>query len=163
MGLVIFRFSFPVGLTAPGPLILQPEAKLSRSSGLREAPGYGDAMDASTLRDKIRQISRLRAVHDRKLLELLENLIRLTDRTGPTGPSPEASEHIAGRTPEVFGALSEATEILRLTFEGTEGSGNETLQRCSAVLSKAASEGSDPRAKPDLRKRSKGTIRKHSR
>jgi hypothetical protein len=46
---------------------------------------------------------------------------------------------LAADSPDLVDALQQATDILRMEFTGTEGSGSETLAKCEKVLQRTRS------------------------
>jgi hypothetical protein len=48
--------------------------------------------------------------------------------------SEGTAERVLADAPDLVGALEEATDILKLEFTGTKGSGSETLAKCEKAL-----------------------------
>jgi hypothetical protein len=53
--------------------------------------------------------------------------------------SEGASDRLPADSPDLVDALQQATDILRMEFTGTEGSGSETLAKCEKVLQRTRS------------------------
>lgn len=53
---------------------------------------------------------------------------------GNLTPREKAVERVVEDSPEMVEALQQATEILKLEFSDSEGSGRETLVKCEQVL-----------------------------
>jgi hypothetical protein len=68
-------------------------------------------------------------------------LRRSQARTGTPVPKPKGSlvDRALADSPDIVEALEQATEILKMQFLGTEGSGRETLAICEKVLRRARS------------------------
>jgi hypothetical protein len=67
---------------------------------------------------------------------------RLRRSRGPVGsplPSEKPSERVLADSPEVIDALQQATEILKMEFSETEGSGRQTLVKCEKALQRTRS------------------------
>ncbi len=60
-------------------------------------------------------------------------------RTPVPRPSGNAPELVLADSPDMVEALEQATEILKMEFSGTEGSGLDTLVKCEKVLHRTRS------------------------
>ena len=60
-------------------------------------------------------------------------------RTPVPKPSPSVPELVLADSPDMVEALEQATEILKMEFSGTEGTGLDALVKCEKVLQRTRS------------------------
>jgi hypothetical protein len=66
-------------------------------------------------------------------------LSRSHSQCGAPLPAKTRAEHLLADSPDVLDALQQATEILKMEFSDTEGSGRQTLAKCQKALHRTRS------------------------
>jgi hypothetical protein len=66
-------------------------------------------------------------------------LSRSHSQCGTPLPAQTRTEHLLDDSPDVLDALRQATEILKMEFSDTEGSGRQTLAKCQKALHRTRS------------------------
>ena len=66
-------------------------------------------------------------------------LSRSHSQCGTPLPAKTRAEHVLADSPDVLDALQQATEILKMEFSDTEGSGRQTLAKCQKALHRTRS------------------------
>ena len=118
-------------------------ATLSRETGSLQWRGVRLLEDSLSLAERIERsragLAEALLMTKSAVAEL--RLRRLQSRTST--PVPKAKSSLVDRaladSPDIVEALEQATEILKMQFLGTEGSGRETLAICEKVLRRARS------------------------
>ena len=64
---------------------------------------------------------------------------RSLSQGGESLPAKRPSESVLADSPDVIDALQQATEVLKMEFSDTEGSGRQTLAKCEKVLHRTRS------------------------
>jgi hypothetical protein len=109
---------------------------LSKTSATLETRGKHLLAKSNLLRDKFGQSSKnltqTFAVTKTAVAEL--RLLGSSREGGNLTPREKAAERVVEDSPEMVEALQQATEILKLEFSDSEGSGRETLVKCEQVL-----------------------------
>ncbi len=73
-------------------------------------------------------------------LAVAELRLRRSSKKGGTpiaNPSSNVPEVVLADSPDLVEALAQATDILKMEFADTDGSGHETLVKCEKVLQRA--------------------------
>jgi hypothetical protein len=109
---------------------------LSKRSATLETRGKHLLAKSNLLRDKLGQSSKnltqTFVVTKTSVAEL--RLLGSSREGGNLTPREKAVERVVEDSPEMVEALQQATEILKLEFSDSEGSGRETLVKCEQVL-----------------------------
>jgi hypothetical protein len=109
---------------------------LSKRSATLETRGKHLLAKSNLLRDKFGQSSKnltqTFVVTKTAVAEL--RLLGSSREGGNLTPREKAVERVVEDSPEMVEALQQATEILKLEFSDSEGSGRETLVKCEQVL-----------------------------
>lgn len=64
---------------------------------------------------------------------------RSRSQCGTPLSAKEPAERVLADSPDVIDALQQATEILKMEFSDTEGSGRQTLAKCEQALQRTCS------------------------
>jgi hypothetical protein len=130
--------SLPDLLIGLGPQRLR-ITKPSKATETLQTRGKHLLAESNSLAEKFGQASKsLYETYAKTKTALTE--LRLSCSAGELGrstPRENMAERVIEDSPEMVEALQQATEILKLEFSDSEGSGRETLLKCERVLDRA--------------------------
>jgi hypothetical protein len=109
---------------------------LSKRNGILRKRGKHLLAEAIVLAEKLGQSSRNLAetyVASRTAMAELQ-LIGSKREGGISKPRENMAERVLGYSSDLVEALQQATEILKMEFSDSEGSGRETLAKCERLL-----------------------------
>jgi hypothetical protein len=112
---------------------------LSKTSEALQTRGKHLLAESNSLAEKFGQASRnLTETYVKTKTAMAElRLLGSAKELEASTPRKNVAERVIEDSPEVVEALRQATEILKLEFYDSEGSGRETLLECEQVLKRA--------------------------
>ena len=116
-------------------------SELTRASGTLQNRGRHLLAESKSLASQVEQsCTNLASAYLTTKSAVAELSLRRSRKNGDTpipSPSSNVPEVVLADSPDLVEALAQATDILKMEFADTDGSGHETLVKCEKVLQRA--------------------------